>query len=190
MRMLLLLLFSTFVPAQAQMSNDPGAGPNARAQAAADVIRDAARSDVAFLAAGLLKSTDPGGDLSAYMQYPTDEIVVVKLSGSEIKEAIERSVSSYPDSSSAFLQISGMTVRFNPKGASGSRVLEIKINDSALEASRVYTVAMPESLARGALGYFRIWDRAKISSNTSVKLETALAGKTNTVRQPRYFVSQ
>jgi 2',3'-cyclic-nucleotide 2'-phosphodiesterase (5'-nucleotidase family) len=188
--MLLLVFLYAFVPAQAQMSNDPGAGPNARAQAIADVIRDVARSDAAFVAAGLLKSTDPGGDLSAYIQYPTDEIVVVKLSGSEIKEAIERSVSSYPDSSSAFLQISGMTVRFNPKGASGSRVQEIKINDSVLDASRVYTVAMPESLARGALGYFRIWDRAKISSNTGVKLENALAGKTNTVRQPRYFVSQ
>lgn len=181
-----LLGFLFAIPVPAQLSNDPGAGPHARAQAAADFIRDAAKTPLAFLPAGLLKQPDPGGDLASLILYPTNEIVVVRLSGAEIREALERSLASYPSSSNAFLQISGATVIFSPS-ASRERATEVKIGDSLLEPSRQYEVAMPESLARGALGYFKIWDKSKIVRNVGKTLDEVLKGKTDIVRSPRYI---
>jgi len=187
MRLILVALSSLLsLSAFAQLSNDPGAGPHARAQAAADLIREEANTPLAFLPAGLLKQPDPGGDLASMILYPTNEIVVVRLSGAEIREAFERSLANYPTPSNAFLQISGATVVFS-SSASRERVLEVKIGDSPLEASRQYEVTMPESLARGALGYFKIWDKSKIVRNTGKTLDEVLKGKTDAVRSPRYI---
>ena len=173
-----------------QIVSDVNSGPHARAQAAADVIREAAGADIAFLAAGLLKQPDPGGDLAALLQYPTDEIVVMRLTGKQIQEAIERSVANYPDASSALLQLSGMTVTFSPSSPSGSRVKEISVGETPLENGKSYQVAMPASLARGALGYFKVWDKSQISKSLGTTIEQALKGKTGSVKSPRYIVAR
>lgn len=170
----------------AQMSNDVGAGPNARAQAVADEIRSAAAADAAVIAATTFKMPDPGGDLASFVQYGTEEIVVMSVTGKQILEALERSVSAYPESNNAFLQVSGLEVVINPKAPGNSRVVEVKLDGTALEPGKSYSLAMPASLARGAVGYWKIWDKSQITRSTGVTLEQLLKGKTGAVRTPRY----
>ena len=185
---LLLLLSLPVSIAVSQGISSIGSKPNPAAQAAADVLRDSAEADAAFIAAGLLKEQPAGTHLASLLQYPTDELVVVKLKGSEIKQTLERSVANYPQFNSAFLQLSGISVTFSESAEPGSRILEVRIGDGPLSVNREYTVAMPASLARGALGYFKIWDKTRITKRLGMTVEDALKGKTGEVKTPRYIV--
>jgi hypothetical protein len=165
---------------------DIGSRANPTAQAAADVVRAAAAADCAFLAAGLLHEPR-GEDMGSLLQFSEEGVVVVTLTGTELRQALERSLSNYPNSSGAFLQLSGLTVTFSESAAPESRILEVRVGEATLSASRQYTVAMPATLARGALGYFRIWDRTKISREIGKTLDELLKGKTGAARTSRYI---
>jgi 2',3'-cyclic-nucleotide 2'-phosphodiesterase (5'-nucleotidase family) len=180
-----LAALSVLAPSQTVL--DVGAGPHARAQAIADEIRSAGDADMGVIGAGMLKRVDGGGDLSGLIAYPSEEIVVIRVPGSGVREAMERSIANLPDSNDAFLQISGLSVWYSASATAGSRVLEIRVGDAALDPSRQYTIAMPASLAHGALGYFKVWDKRQIVKNTGTKLEAALKNKTGAVRSPRYI---
>lgn len=169
-------------------AQDVGSEPHPVAQAAADAIRSAASADGAFIAAGLLKEGSLTGDLAAIFQYPTDEINVVRLSGAEVRQALERSVSSYPSSSRSFLQLSGFVVTFSASKPAESRILDVVVDGKKLDPNGTYEIAMPESLARGALGYFRIWNSSRIVRSLNATIEATLKGKTGEVRESRYVV--
>ncbi|MER3414372.1 MAG: hypothetical protein C4341_09135 [Armatimonadota bacterium] len=185
-KMLLLVgvvCFAAHVSAQ-----DVGSETHPVAQAAADAIRDAARADGAFIAAGLLKDGALSGDLASIFQYPTDKIVVVRLTGAEVRQALERSVSTYPSSNRSFLQLSGFVVTFSSSKPAESRIFDVVVDGKKLDPNGTYEVAMPESLARGALGYFRIWNSARIVRSLDSTIEATLKGKTGEVRESRYIV--
>lgn len=160
-------------------ADDPALGSHLPAQAAADLMRGTAGTDGAFLAAGLLKERYDASDASSMFQYPTDEIVVVTLTGSQIRAALERSVSLYPQPYSSFLQLSGFTATFSKSAASGKRVVSVQTESGTkLADGQSYTVAMPASLGRGGLGYFKIWDKPNITRTLSdVTIEKLLKGK-------------
>lgn len=180
-----LALFAA-CPILAQVSPDPASGPHPLAQAAADVLAERAGVEIAFLPAGILKAEPAGRDLAAIIQFPSDEIVVVRLKGKDIIDGLERSVANLPDANSAFLQVSGLSIVYSPTGAPGSRISEVKAGETLIQLQKDYEVAMPNSLARGALGYFKIWDKSKIVRSTEVTLGDALKDKTGSVPKPRY----
>jgi len=156
----------------------PAVDSHGPSQAAADILRDAANADGAFLAAGLVKESFQSDNLASLMQYPDDEIVVVGISGALVRQAFERSISLYPQPNTSMLQISGFEVTFDPNGEPGKRIKRVSAGGSALEDAKTYNIAMPSSLGRGGLGYFKIWDKAKIVSTLpDTTVEKALAGK-------------
>lgn len=160
------------------------------AQAAADGLRDAAHTDGAFIAAGLLKTSAQKDNLAALFEFSSDEIVVVKLSGSQLKEAFERSLSVYPMPNSSFLQISGFEVSFNGSAPIGQRVKSATASGAPIDNSRSYTVAMPARLGRGGFGYFKIWDKADITQTLSgATVESVLRGKPVVDTSPRWSSS-
>lgn len=162
--------------ATAQQPFELGAyGPG---QSAADALRDSAHTDGAFVAAGLLKVSTQKENLAGFMQFPSDEIVVVKLTGAQLKQAFERSLSVYPLPNSSFLQISGFEVSFSGTSPVGQRVKTVTASGMPVDNSRTYTVAMPAMLGRGGFGYFKIWDKANITQTLSGStLEGVLRGK-------------
>lgn len=171
----------------AAFAQNPGTGAHLPSQAAADVLKEVAGSDGAFFAAGLIKESYQPDNLASLLQYPTEEIVVLRLKGSEIRQALERSVSLYPQPNSSFLQLSGFTVEFSPGGATKSRILNVTAGNSALDENRVYTVAMPAQLGRGNFGYFKVWDKSKIARTLAgVTVESALRGRKYSATQPRW----
>lgn len=168
-----------FAACAAQAADDPALGSHLPAQAAADLIRGTAGTDGAFLAAGLLKERYDAADAGSMFQYPTDEIVIVTLTGSQIRAALERSVSLYPQPYSSFLQLSGFTATFSKSAASGKRLVSVQTDGGTKVADgQSYTIAMPASLGRGGLGYFKIWDKPNITRTLSdVTIEKLLKGK-------------
>jgi 2',3'-cyclic-nucleotide 2'-phosphodiesterase (5'-nucleotidase family) len=171
------------------LAQNPETGADAAAQTASDLLREAAGSDMAFLAAGLLKSSYSKDDLATMLEFPTDEVVIVSLTGSQIKQALERSLQFYPQPNSSFLQLSGIEVTFNKSAAALNRVVNVSVGIGKLEETRTYSVAMPANLGRGALGYFKVWDKAKITKTLPQTMESILRGKKAGDSSPRW-VSQ
>ncbi len=165
----------------------PDTEPWGPAQTAADYIRSAARSDIAFLPAGVLKPAFKAGDLSGLLLFPTDDVSVVELTGATIKQALERSIALYPSPNPGFLQVSGLVVTFSKGADASKRILSATIAGADLDLARKYRVAMPGSLARGGLGYFTIWDKdQKVENLPNQNLESVLKGKSGTDPQPRW----
>lgn len=169
-------------------AQDVRTAANPVGQSIADEIRSAAGSEVAFITSGVIKTNYSGTDLAEALDFPEDEIVVSSLRGSQIQEALERSVALFPQNNSAFLQVSGLTVTFDPARPSGSRITSVEVNGSRLDPSRIYSVAMPNSLAIGGSGYFKIWDKGAISRRLGQTIESVVKGKSPSATSPRYTV--
>lgn len=132
----------------------------------ADAMRDAAQSDFAFIQASALQAAAvPAGDLTPdamrdTLVLPDEPIVVLQLDAAHIKEALERSLALLPYPNKGFLQVSGLKVRFDPSQSAGARLQSIvsAVNDQPLAPNKAYRIAVPDSLARGTLGYFRVFN--------------------------------
>lgn len=173
------------------VSGSAFAGPDTEsfgpAQAAADHIRTATKADIAFLPAGILKSSFKSGDLAGLIEFPTDEVVVSSLSGSQVRKALERSVALYPSPSHGFLQLSGIIVTFSKKAGPNKRIVSVTLAGANLDDARKYRVAMPSLLANGGLGYFTVWGKEQIIETLpNSNLETVLKGKSGTESSPRW----
>lgn len=133
----------------------------------ADAVKRLSGADIAFVQASLLReSSIPLTELSAAtvrqaLVDPDQPIVTLSLTGNQIREALERSLSLVPKSNAGFLQISGINFRYTQGSQAGKRVGDILLGRKPLQPAETHTVAMPRSLASGALGYFRIWGDAQ-----------------------------
>ncbi len=150
-----------------------GEGANPIAQTLVDALRAATGADLAMLGAAFFDESlqlpagqQPVDALLKALRYPDDEVVVLNLTGEQLLQALERSVELYPQKNNAFLQLTGAEVRFDPKAEPGKRVRSVIIAGAKLDPKRTYRVATTAPLARGALGYFRIWSKDQIASST------------------------
>lgn len=165
---------------QAVSLSDAGSEANPAAQTVVEAIRQSAGTDIAWLGAAFFSDTkiEKGErnvqDLTNILQYPDDEIVILNLKGEQIKQALLRAIELYPQRNNAFLQIAGMTVRFKPDENAQNRIASVRIGRENLDPNRTYTVATTAPLARGALGYFRIWNRDQITRSTGVTVADAV----------------
>lgn len=136
----------------------------------ADAVRVTAQADIAFVAASEIKQTDtaiPAGKVSSdsiagLISYTDDPLVVLKLTGSDIISALEKSISIYPQPNMGFLQVSGLKYSFKPSKKAGSRVTSVIVGKAAIDPGQSYTVAVTSSMANGALGYWKIWSKDNI----------------------------
>ena len=130
----------------------------------ADALKEAAKADVALVQASVLEEKDLPASVATpetarvALASPAEPVVTVKVSGKQLLAALERSVSLAPRKNQGFLQVSGLAVVYDTNRPQNNRVVEVKVGTEALNPAKLYTVAMPESLARGGLGYFRFWD--------------------------------
>ncbi len=143
------------------------------ADVVADALRSSASTDLAFVAASSFDEvTLRRGTLSAdavlkAVSFKDDPVMVVKLTGAQVRKALEHSVALYPQGHSAFLQVSGMQATIDPRAPKGERVVQIRVGSSPIVDSRTYTVAMPGPLANGGLTYFNYWEKKDIDQERS-----------------------
>ena len=136
-----------------------------------DLVADAARTAVgaqlALVQASQMRAQMiPAGEvtrkaLTGALLYPDELIVLVELPGAQLQAALERGLSMLPKQSTAFLQVSGLSVVFRSEAEADQRVAEVRVEGESLSPSKRYRAAMPASLAKGALGYFRIFNGLK-----------------------------
>ena len=153
----------------------------------ADCLLDLTSAEISFVNAGSLGEGIPKGeilpeDIERLSPYLEDTIVILKLKGERIRQALERSVQLFPKEGLNFLQVSGLSFSFDPNKKALERVVEIvvqskmkgKVEPTPLKEDKTYQVATLSFLARGEIGYYRIFNEKDIISETKITLKSAL----------------
>jgi 5'-nucleotidase/UDP-sugar diphosphatase len=123
----------------------------------ADVMRQTARADVAMINGGSIKGSIAKGTITTrdvYTALPYDNyLIVVQLTGVQLKEALEHGVSQIDKPSARFPQVSGLTFTYSRAAPVGSRVREIMVGGQPLNLTKKYIVAITDYLGAGGDGF-------------------------------------
>ncbi|WP_019416221.1 cell wall-binding repeat-containing protein [Paenisporosarcina sp. TG20] len=155
---------------------------------------------------GIRDSIDVGeitfGEVLTVMPFGNN-LAIMELSGYDIYEALEHSVSQSPKASGAFLHVSGLVFNFDNTQVAGSRVLTAFVEDeegnlTELDPDATYKVATNSFTAKGGDGYSMFeaaYDAGKVSEpgnpdwdtfiNHIKGLETVDAGLEGRINQVR-----
>ncbi|MFC4403588.1 5'-nucleotidase C-terminal domain-containing protein [Gracilibacillus xinjiangensis] len=109
---------------------------------------------------GIRTSIDQGpitiGEILTVMPFG-NTLAIMELKGSELKEALEHSVSQTPNESGGFLQVSGMKFTYDSTAEAGNKVqtVEVQQGDEYVELSNeeTYIVATNAFTAKGGDGF-------------------------------------
>jgi len=82
-----------------------------------------------------------------------DPIVVIKLKGQQLLEALQNGVSKHPALDGRFPQVSNINFTFDPSRNSADRVVGVQIAGTPLDLNREYTLATRDFLVRGGGAY-------------------------------------
>lgn len=113
----------------------------------ADAIRRSAGAEVAFHDPAAVKAPLLEGNIlrrDVFHVLPENRVIVaMEAKGSGIRRVLEESL----EPATPFLQVSGLTARYDLSLAAGERVLGVEIGASPLEDESYYTVAVTDALA-------------------------------------------
>ncbi|KAJ1817479.1 hypothetical protein LPJ56_004056 [Coemansia sp. RSA 2599] len=109
-----------------------------------------------------------------------DPVVVVRLTGDQIRRALENGVSKWPAQEGRFPQVSGIRFEFDPEREPGSRVTSIAITASAKAAARNQRGALASSDSLATLPRVRPSASAKSASMHRMALENVAANMSST----------
>jgi len=104
-----------------------------------------------------------------YSALPFDNyIVAIKLTGKQMKEALEHGVSGVENEEGRFPQVSGLTFEYSPSEKRGSRIKKIFIAGQPINLDKEYIVATNDFMAVGGDGYKAFGEAIKSSKDFSV----------------------
>jgi 5'-nucleotidase len=107
----------------------------------------------------------------------TDELVVVEMTGTDLLDALEVSVSAWPAKEGRFLQVSGISYAFDPTNEPGNRIIKdcVTVNNEPIQINKPYTIATKAYLRSGKDG-FETLKKAKqiIDPETAPRLVTLI----------------
>lgn len=126
----------------------------------ADALKNHAKTDIGLINGGVIrgnKSYTKGEiitrrDIATELPFRTHSTVLY-LTGEQLKQALENSVSQVEQAKGRFLQVSGMNFTYSLEKPVGERIQTIQINGSELEPKQEYSVATSDYLANGGDGY-------------------------------------
>lgn len=137
-----------------------------------DALRSATGANIALQNGGGIRVSIPKGDITyanIKAVLPFNNLgVVKKYTGAAILEALELSVSAYPDASGGFLHVSGMTFSFDPAKEAGSRVSDVLVGGEPLDLEKEYTVALNDFTAAGGDNYTMLGGGALLAERPSL----------------------
>ena len=129
----------------------------------ADIRRAETGAQIGVSLSGAIRRDIPAGPVTAAMlldAYPfIDDIVTVRLSGARLINILEHSLSL----ERGIMQVSGMTVRYNPERPAGSRVIGVRVGGESLREDAMYTVAAGSFLVNGGDNYSGFLDSEVIA---------------------------
>ncbi|XP_024050518.1 uncharacterized protein LOC112103131 [Terrapene carolina triunguis] len=126
-----------------------------------NAMLEATHADVALLNSGTLRSNHihPAGDFTMHdlltILSIVDPLLVVRITGGQLLEALENGVYRYPALDGRFPQVAGMEFGFDPNAEPRHRIIRdsVKIQGQYLKKNKVYQLAIKEYLAYGKDGY-------------------------------------
>jgi len=124
-----------------------------------DLMRYFYDADCALMASGTIRGDQiyPPGVLllkDVLNCFPfEDPVIVIRVKGKAILEALENSVCLVPALEGRFPQVSNIQFKYNPNSASGSRMLWVKVHGEPLGLDKTYTMATRGYMGRGKDGY-------------------------------------
>jgi 2',3'-cyclic-nucleotide 2'-phosphodiesterase (5'-nucleotidase family) len=123
----------------------------------ADVLRESSGAEAALINRGTIRKGIKQGDIrkkDLYAALPFDNFpVVLKLSGRQLRAALEYGLAAGEQDLRKFPQVAGMTVVYNRNAPAGNKIKEILVNGWPLAPEGQYTVATHDFLAAGGDGY-------------------------------------
>jgi 5'-nucleotidase/UDP-sugar diphosphatase len=138
----------------------------------ADIMRKESGADVALINGGGIRASIRKGEIRVkhvYTVLPFDNyIVAVKLSGRQIREALEHGVSAVEEEAGRFPQVSGLVFTYSISAKAGSKVKDIFIAGKLIEENKEYIVATNDFLAAGGDGYKAFGDAVRSSRDFSI----------------------
>jgi 5'-nucleotidase/UDP-sugar diphosphatase len=137
----------------------------------ADIMRQTSQADVTIINGGTIRMNIKRGEIKikdVYSVLPFDNyIVAVKLTGKQIRKALEHGLSGIEEEEGWFPQVSGLMLKYSRSGKKGSRIREILIAGQPLDPAREYRVATNDFLAVGGDGYKTFAEAIKSSGTFS-----------------------
>jgi 2',3'-cyclic-nucleotide 2'-phosphodiesterase (5'-nucleotidase family) len=134
--------------------------------------REVGEADVAIINGGGIRASIKKGEIRVkeiYTALPFDNyIVVIKLTGRQIREALEHGVSGIEEEEGRFPQVSGLTFKYSPFDKRGSRVREVLVAGRPIHLEKEYIVSTNDFLAVGGDGYKAFGEAIKTSTDFSV----------------------
>jgi 2',3'-cyclic-nucleotide 2'-phosphodiesterase (5'-nucleotidase family) len=123
----------------------------------ADVMREAAGAEVALINGGTIRTGIARGKIEVkdiYAVLPFDNyLVAIRLTGAQLKAALEHGVARLEEPSGRFPQVAGLTFTYSRSAPAGSRVKEVTVGGVPLEPQKEYVVATNDFLVAGGDGY-------------------------------------
>jgi 5'-nucleotidase/UDP-sugar diphosphatase len=125
----------------------------------ADAMRAATGADIAIMNGGGIRGDttyDAGRKLTRrdiLTELPFGNVTVVtELPGSQVLLALENGVSQVEKGAGRFAQVSGLSYAFDASAEPGARVSEVMVGGAALEADKLYKVAVNDYILGGGDG--------------------------------------
>jgi 5'-nucleotidase / UDP-sugar diphosphatase len=123
----------------------------------ADIVRSTAGAEAAIIGGGSIRTSMKKGAIrikNVYAVSPFNNYIVgIKLSGRQIKAALEHGVSAIADDAGRFPQVSGIRFTYSRSAPVDNKVIEASVNNSPLIMDKEYIVATDDFLAAGGDGY-------------------------------------
>jgi len=142
----------------------------------ADAMREYAHADVAIANGGGIRTDSiygPGPltrkDILSILPFG-NVVISVKVSGCDLKAALENGVSQVERVKGRFPQVSGLTFTYDPTAAPGQRIKEVYVNGQPLDCNKTYVVAINDYMGRGGDGYTMFKDAPRIIDERSGRL--------------------
>jgi 2',3'-cyclic-nucleotide 2'-phosphodiesterase (5'-nucleotidase family) len=85
-----------------------------------------------------------------------DPVVVIKLKGQQLLEALQNGVSKHPALDGRFSQVSNIIFTFDPSRNSRDRIVGVQVGGTPLDLEREYTLATRDFMVRGGGTWYRL----------------------------------
>lgn len=126
----------------------------------ANALKNYANTDIGLINGGAIRGNKvyPKGsmitrrDIATELPY-REHLTVLSLTGMQLRQTLENSVSEVEFEEGRFLQVSGISFTYSQEEPAFERVQNIQVNGSVLDLKQEYSVATSNYLANGGDGY-------------------------------------
>lgn len=174
----------------------------------ADAMVSLTGADCALTNGGGIRASIPAGDITKGNVIEVlpfgNYIVTKKVSGADIKAALELGTSAYPELLGGFPHVSGITYVIDTSRPAGDRVTDINVKGKALDLNALYTLATNDFMAAGGDNFTMFADDAieneygsldeavityiQAKGTIAPKVEGRITVVDGTVKEPQYYI--